>query len=240
MIRDNSIFRPSQECTQTTSPHSVDKDSSSHNLIADTSVQKTTQPETESVNELSNIVYQLGTQISYLTQEGTSTRQEVDSLEAQLKRRNIEITGIPYRPNEKVNVIFSEICKLLDIDLVPTEHVHRVHRIKPFDNSNYRKSIIVELKDQHIRDTILSKAKLSNNLLLTNLGFQNSHLRVFVNEHLTHLKKNILFNLRRFKEDIRYDKLWVKGGQIYLKFPDRILNVANKEILSALLKSRES
>lgn len=197
-----------------------------------------TIPIVDTIDSLKNVVFELGSQISYITQDCSKLYQNLDSIEAHSKKRNIEITGIPFRTNEKVDDIFVKICNLLGIELKLEYHVARLFRIKPRDNNNSRKSIIVEFKDQSTRDKFLSKAKLSKELLLANLGFQGSLLRFFVNEHLTHLKKHILYNLKQFKQDIKYKRLWVSGGQIYVRFPDRVLNVSSKAILSGLLNRR--
>lgn len=197
-----------------------------------------TAPLLKSSVELDQIVYDFGTQISHLSTNCQDLQQQLDSIEAHSKRRNIEITGVPYRSNEKIEDLFISICNLVGLD-PKLELVERIYRIKPRDNSNSRKSIVVEFRDQSFRDTFLSKAKLCNKLTLLNLGFQDSSLRFFVNEHLTRLKKHILYQLRHLKGEIEYDRLWVRNGQIYVRFTDQVVNVFSKEVLKSLLRRRD-
>lgn len=201
-------------------------------------VLDTTAPILKSFVELDQIVLDFGTQISHLSIDCQDLQQQLDSIEAHSKRRNIEITGVPYRSNEKIENLFISVCNLVGLN-PNLELVERIYRIKPRDNSNFRKSIVVEFRDQSTRDTFLSKAKLCNQLTLFNLGFQDSSLRFFVNEHLTRLKKYILHQLKHFKEDIEYDRLWVRNGQIYVRFTDQVVNVSSKEVLRSLLRRRD-
>lgn len=184
---------------------------------------------------LTDIIYDIGTQVSYLATDCQELRQQLDVVEAHSKKRNIEITGVPFRSNEKIIDIYLRICTLLEIDQ-DTSCINRIYRIKPSINNN-KKSIIVEFKEQSMRDIFLSKAKVYKNLLLANLGFSETNLRFFVNEHLTRLKKNILYRLKLHKEDIKFDRLWVNRGQIYVRFSDKVVNVASRETLNSLLRS---
>lgn len=249
VLCNNCTAETPQECTQNTFSLSFDDTKTSDLSPNQDSIQKTvtevlppilkdiTAPIVESISVLNTVVFELGTQISCITSDCHDLRHKLDSIEAHSKKRNIEITGVPYRSNEKVEEIFVKICSLLDITL-GLDHVDRIYRIKPRDNSNTRKSIIVEFKDRSTRDIFIAKAKLSKNLLLINLGFQDSSLRFFVNEHLTQLKKFILYHLKRFKRDIQYERLWVSGGQVYVRLPDRVLNVSSKAVLNGLLNNR--
>lgn len=201
-------------------------------IIDDVPPVNTTTPK---LDALTDVIFDFGTQVSYLTTDCQQLRQQLDLVEAHSKNRNIEITGVPFRSNERIIDIYSKICSLLEINQDPS-CIDRIHRIKPSTNNN-KKSIIIEFKEQSTRDIFLSKAKLSKNLLLANLGFEDTHLRFFVNEHLTRLKKNILYRLKLHKEEIKFDRLWVKRGQIYVRFSDRVINVASNEILNGLLRS---
>lgn len=192
-----------------------------------------TEPPT--LNILTDIIRDIGLQVSYLTTDRRELRQQLDNIEAHSKKCNIEITGIPYRSNEKVEDIFHKVTHLLDINQ-EIASVNRIYRIKPSDNNNTRKSIIVEFCKQSSRDTFLTKAKTSKNLLLSNLGFQDTTYRFFINEHLTRLKKEILYQLKKHKEAVKYDRLWIRDGQIYVRFPTKVVNVASREILNGLLR----
>lgn len=250
-LKNNNVLceNRTRKCTQNTShltledTHTSDLHSNQDSLLKAATedlpsiLKEITAPIVESVSALSDIVFELGSQTSYTASDCQDLRHQLDLIEAHSKKRNIEITGVPYRPNEKVEEIFVKICNLLDISL-GLEHVDRIYRIKPTNNSNTRKSIVVEFKDRSTRDTIISKAKLCRNLLLVNLGFQDTSLRFFVNEHLTQLKKYILYHLKCHKQDIQYERLWVSGGQIYVRFPDRVLNVSSKAVLNGLLNNK--
>lgn len=217
------------------------KQDSCINTITDNTlpvIEDTITPLAKPDERLNNIVYDFGTQISYLTFDCQNLRRQLDSIEAHSKKRNIEITGIPYRSSEKIEDIFVRICDLLGI-AAGLNNVDRIYRIKPRDNNNSRKSIIVEFKEQSTRDIFISTAKLCKKLLLANLGFEASTLRFFVNEHPTGLKKHILYQLKHSKQNIQYDRLWVSKGQIYVRFPDRVVNVSSREILNGLINNHK-
>lgn len=186
--------------------------------------------------ELSDVVLSLGNQVSSLTLKNTDLESRLDTLESYSKRLELEITGIPYCKQENLSDIFSRICLLLGVSAGLGDTTH-VTRVKPFGNSNVRKPIVVGFLNRRTRDHFLRSAKTCPNLTLVNLGFDVANYRFFVNEHLTTLKKNILYRVRRLKDLLCYRRFFVRANRIFLVLQDdRVLDVRNHFVLDSLVR----
>lgn len=190
-----------------------------------------------SITELSDVVFSLGNQLSSLSVKNSNLEARLDSVESHSKRLEVEITGIPYCKQENLSDIFLRICSLLNVSVCLND-ITNITRIKPYSNSNVRKPIVIGFLNKAIRDLFLRSAKTCENLTLANLGFDIVNYRFFINEHLTSLKKNILYKVRKLRNVLKYRKLFVRNNKVFLIFHDnQVLNVENNIVLESLIRN---
>lgn len=244
-LRSNKIIRDkvstnTQEHTQR--PVSVSKSGNTdRESICDitASVENTSALST-SIKELSNVVFSLGSQISSLSLRNLNLETKLDAIEFYSKRLEIEITGVPYSKQEDLPDIYQNICSLLRLPVGLNDITH-ITRVKPYDNSNTRKPIIIGFRNKSIRDQFLHSAKTCPNLTLINLGFDIPNYRFFINEHLTSLKKNILYKVKRLRNILKFRKLFVRDNKVFLILQNnQVLNVENNTVLESLIRSVNS
>lgn len=201
-------------------------------------VSQTVSKLCDTVKDLSAIIFSLGNQISSLSVENSYIGSRLDSLETHSRRLNVEITGIPFRKGEDLRDIFDRINSLIGIPC-SLDNLTSLFRIKPFDNHQHRKSIIVAFKDRFVRDSFLRNSKACREFTLQNLGIESTipDYKFFVNEHLSTFKKELLFQVKQNKHLLQYQRFWVSRGNIYLKLVDgQTLNVSNRTVLNNLLR----
>lgn len=193
----------------------------------------------EKLNELSSeavpaIASQILKTLENLQSFKRNCNTRFDELEREQKRCNIEINGIPYKHTENLRTILESVCQLLEVPDA-TLKIIEIKRVRSWSNS-INKPIIVKFSNYHTKELILSRAKSSKSLLLSSLGFE-SNLRFFVNEHLTLEKKKILFELKRNKNQIKFNRLWVKQGNIFIRINGQSLRVHNLDSMFNLLQN---
>lgn len=239
-LRSNKIIREiintnTQEHTQT-SVSTSNFGFSERKLVSEIT-SKCLAETKSSIEELSDVVFSLGNQISSLSLRNSDLETKLDCIESHSKRLEVEITGIPYSRQENLSDIFLKICSLLNVS-ISLRDITNITRIKPYSNSNVRKPIVIGFLCKSIRDHFLCSAKTSKNLTLLNLGFDIANYRFFVNEHLTSLKKNILYKVKRLKAVLKYRKLFVRNNKVFLILGgNQVLNVENNIVLESLIRS---
>jgi len=165
------------------------------------------------------------------TQKITDIENRIEKLEEHQKRCNIEINGIPYRPNEDLNSLVNTTLSLLNCEQ-DSLHITEIKRIRSYSDSP-SKPIIISFSNYHKKELVLSRAKRSDLLLLSNLGFSSTR-RFYLNEHLTANKKKLLYLVKQNKNQIGYSRLWVKKGNILIKIKGATINVTDLDTFGSL------
>ncbi|KAH6923660.1 hypothetical protein HPB50_004400 [Hyalomma asiaticum] len=137
-------------------------------------------------------------------------RSEVNDLEQYSRKCNFEVHGLPYKPNEDLRSIMTELAQNLGIsDFQPTA-ITAIHRLPSKTDSI--PPILVQTSDVASKDKWLGAKKG-----LSSLAQTGSFPRLYFNENLTRHNKD-LFRLTRLKgKEKGFKFVWTKNGKIFAK-----------------------
>lgn len=136
-------------------------------------------------------------------------------LEQHTRSRNIEIKGIPFRSDEKLIDILTNLGKKLDVNLSCGDYdaYHRVPHIRQEDTSP--QNIIVQFRNKQLRDDVLLKSKQLR-LKCSDIGFPLT-TPIYINEHLCPQIKRLLGATVAKKKEHGWKFVWCKNGKIYVR-----------------------
>lgn len=132
-------------------------------------------------------------------------RQELNQLEQYGRRLNLEIHGIPVRPNEDVLALVNEVGASLQLDEITEREIEGIHRLPV--RSGKVPPIIVRFTSKSTKDRWKAKAK--------KLREGESPVRFF--ENLTPYNKRLLWLTRTKAGEMNYQFTWETNGKILVK-----------------------
>lgn len=137
-------------------------------------------------------------------------KSQLNDLDQYGRRNTIEIHGIPLENKEDLELKLEEIAVVLGIPS-PIGSVEAVHRLptKP----DKIPPVIVKFANRKTRDTWMAKKKE-----MSNLQFQNR--RIFFNENLTAINRQLYYQLRMKAKEAGYLHVWSKYGALYARKRD--------------------
>lgn len=188
---------------------SVEKQSDTYDQLLQTSQQQTAATE-KLVKELT----ECREENKKFKEENVKLQQQVNDLEQYSRNYNIEIQGVPVHPGENVYNIVVETSRFLGAD-VRSGDIEFCHRLRKSDrHPNKPPAIIAKFYSRQIKQEILGGKKEKRVITAKDIGFTNSSNKVFVNEHLTAINKN-LFWLARGVTDYKFK--WTRSGKVYMR-----------------------
>lgn len=169
-----------------------------------------------------------------LTNKISSMNEELENVEAYLRRNNLEIFGIPEKKEEDLYEVVCKMTTALNVQL-KREDIDIVHRL-PTRNQEINKPIVLKLVNRWKRQEILNEKK-KKRLNLGDIGFNDKGM-LFINEHLTPQAK-ALYKRARDMRNKGFMYAWVKEGKIFLRKNEheRVVHVKNNEIMKELEQS---
>lgn len=155
-----------------------------------------------------------------LKNEVKELKMRMDKNENVLRERNIEIHGIPYVKDERLNDTIMDIGKNFGIN-IKTEDIDYIYRKK---NNNRERNdkpgpVIASFTRRENKERFLLSRK-HRSLYARELGFENSKNQIFINEDLTKQNKDLLWKTRKAKKEKNFKYAWYKLGNIYLRKND--------------------
>lgn len=173
-----------------------------------------------------------------LSDEVTTLRARLESIDQYNRNRNIELVGVPEVEGERVPEIVNKLSNLLNIPLDYASDVQAAHRV-PTKSKTGVKPIIIQFTNRQTRDAVLLKAKskkLSGHLKSTSFVPNAPSVNVYVNEHLTLYFKGLLFEAKKLK-DVGYKYVWLKEGRVFARMSDssRVIQILSMEDVAKLL-----
>lgn len=169
------------------------------------------QDNTEQVSCLHQEISSLTTQRGLLDKDLKSLKCELNQLQQHTRKCNIEVNGLQELPNENPEKIAKSLAKLLNQNCDEIVELHRVPT-----RTKLVRPIIIKLANSFSKANWVTQAKklnISNHQVLGN----NSDAKVYVNEHLSHYNKQLLFQAKKLKENQGYSFVWVKNGSIFVR-----------------------
>ncbi|XP_013163133.1 PREDICTED: uncharacterized protein LOC106114452 [Papilio xuthus] len=127
---------------------------------------------------------------------------------------NVEIKGIPVKSNENLFSIMESISREIKYNC-PKSAINYISRV-PKQNSK-EKLIIVSFLNRYIKEDFIAAARAFKDLSTSNLGFQCSPQRIYINDHLTVESKQLLSKVKAIAKERNYTFVWVKYGKIHIR-----------------------
>lgn len=152
-----------------------------------------------------------------LRAEMKKLKEEIEDVKEYQRRNNLEIHGVPVKPNEDLYEIVIGIGALLDTGIQHRD-IDVVHRL-PTRKEGEDKPILVRFTNRWMKEKILNAKRKARNLTLFNIGMapQNKDKNIFINEHLTLNAQALFKRARHLKTKGHFKYAWSRGGKIFLK-----------------------
>lgn len=167
----------------------------------------------------------------------------INLLEQNARCKNVEIQCIPEKKSENLIGIVKEISSVVGLD-IKDENIVRVTRTAKLNPDIKRpRSIVVELNNTRIRDTLLAaiikfnkRKSPSDKLNSSHLGYSGPTTPIYVMEHLSPQNKSLHAAARQAAKDKKYKYVWVRGGKIFMRKNDDAgyIYIRDSNVLSSL------
>lgn len=153
--------------------------------------------------------------ISTLNQEVTSLRSSLNELEQYSRNCNVEISGIPESTSEDLSSVIQRVANVIGFD-GPLD-LAKIHRVPSRVNKRV-KSIICQFNKRSDRDRFHDLARMKRDLDIKHLDDSYTSGKFFVNDHLTHFSKSLLFKAKEYrKEHADFEFVWCRGGKVFMR-----------------------
>lgn len=160
----------------------------------------------------------------------------MEDLDQYSRNKNIQIDGVPEEKGENLRELVMDIGKKVDVDLDAKE-IDVIHRIPSKNEKNTRSSpIVVQFTTRQLREKILAGVRKSK-ITTKDLKKTGEERIVYVNEHLTRAKKQIMFEGRKLKFEKGYKFLWSRNGKIMIRKDEqsKVIELQNLEDLRKII-----
>lgn len=128
------------------------------------------------------------------------------------RKNNIELHGIPWDANEDVYSLVCSVADAVNVSL-DIDHIDIAHRLKT-RSSTKPPPIIVKFVTRWKKDEIM-KARINKKIMAKDIGFQDSPLRIFINENLTPAKRILAMHARKHFIE-KGCTVWTNNGNIFV------------------------
>ncbi|CAN8028117.1 unnamed protein product [Ixodes persulcatus] len=198
---------------------SIDEQSDKHDavIVKLTSQEKTLKELKLKTNELERTMYKRDLEIQEL-------KTAVDAAEQYSRRKNIEIHGVPKKDNENLMETIQQLSAKLQLPAPKQANDHVEHIL--IDNQSEGKipPIIVRFKERAVRDLWISKRRAL------------AKERVFINENLTKLLRQLLWKTKSCAKEKGYKFVWIANGKILVREKEKAaaIHVEKEQDLSKL------
>lgn len=167
----------------------------------------------KTIKNKDEIIEELQTKTSVLEREYNRSQQQNRFL-------NIEIVGIPEKPDEDLTQLLLKISTSINANIA-SEDIEFITRVQPLQSQAGKpKRIIAKLKNRRAKDCIIAnfrKINKSKGITSNDLGFEGNSTKVFINEHLTIANKILLNNCRKRAKELDIKFVWVKNCSVYMR-----------------------
>lgn len=191
---------------------------------------------------LSNEVRELNLAVDTLKKQNKEKDRVIEALTAQVngldqysRNKNFELENVEEFEDEEVEGIILNLAQKLGIELVESD-IEAAHRL-PTRNKDRPSRIIVQLASRKKRDKFIDKRRTvftSNSL--TGGTDKAGRVRVFINENLTPLNRELLWQTKKTAKESGFKFVWFTRGKILVRRDDNTKQVINIATFSDLEK----
>lgn len=187
-----------------------------HEILEKVNVQEKELKELKSkTNELERTMYKKDLEIQEL-------KTAVDAAEQYSRRKNLEIHGVPKKDNENLMETIQQLSAKLQLPAPSYDSIEAVHRLSPKEGKI--PPIIVRFKERAVRDLWISKRRAL------------AKERIFINENLTKLLRQLLWKTKSCAKEKGYKFVWITNGKILVREKEKAaaIHVEKEQDLSKL------
>ncbi|XP_063635164.1 uncharacterized protein LOC134805896 [Cydia splendana] len=162
---------------------------------------------------------------------------DLDRQQQYARIQNLEITGMPESKNENLPNLIISIAKHAGVEIIQSdiEHVTRVRAMTPREGRP--RAIVVKLRNRTHKNNILAGLRRTRGISTSDIDLQGESRRLYVNEHLTPSRKQVLKECKTAAKNRGYEYVWVRECNIYARKSDGapVLAVESLKDLKKLL-----
>lgn len=137
----------------------------------------------------------------------------IDDIEQYSRNKNIQVDGIPVQKDENLREMIQELSKKIDVN-IKKEDIDAIHRV-PTRSTKNPEPIIVQFLTRQMKEDIIAKSRGSN--LNTNDLGMNCSKTIYINDHLSKTKKQLMYEARQLKKSKEYKFIWSRNGKIFVR-----------------------
>lgn len=138
----------------------------------------------------------------------------MDEMEQYSRNKNIQVDGIPVQKDENLKEMLMEIGKKIDVNM-KKEDIDAIHRV-PTRSTKNPEPIIVQFLTRQMKEELITKSRGSN-LCTEDIGINCSKSSIYINDHLSKMKKQLMFEARQLKKSKNYKFIWSRNGKIFVR-----------------------
>ncbi|CAK1596537.1 unnamed protein product [Parnassius mnemosyne] len=146
--------------------------------------------------------------------EISNLKSVIETKEQWSRLSNVEVKGIPLKPNENLFEIAESMGKAVGYEFHKSQ-INYISRVPMFNTKE--KAIIINFINHYVKEEFIAAARACKTLEAKDVGFGGNRQRVFVNDHLTPEHKKLLTKTRTLAKDRGYSYIWVKYGKIHIR-----------------------
>ncbi|XP_054931299.1 uncharacterized protein [Dermacentor andersoni] len=137
------------------------------------------------------------------------TTMQLNELDQYGRRCNFEIHGLPLKPGEDLKSFMCDLAGQLRLSNFQEDEICRIHRLPTGNKSSSSPPILVQVQNASVKEKWFRARKC-----LSDLARPEKFPRLFFNENLTRLNRE-LFRLARSKgKENGYKFVWTKNGKV--------------------------
>lgn len=142
---------------------------------------------------------------------------KVNDLEQHSKSYNIEIQGVPCHPGENVRNTVVKISNLFGVNISPAD-IENCHRLGKSNRvPNKPPAIIAKFYSRPLKEEVIDAKKKTKFLQARDLGYKDSNSKIYVNNHLTQINKNLYWLARTAAKDLGFKFVWERNAKILMR-----------------------
>lgn len=160
-------------------------------------------------------------------------KKELAAKDQWSRLNNVEVKGVPIKSGENLFSVAEALTRAVGYSFSKTQ-INYISRVPVHNGKD--KSIVINFINRYIKEDFIAAARLKKNLVAADIGFSGLTQRVFVNDHLTPVYKNLLTKTKSIAKEKAYSYVWVKYCKIHVRKNDtsRVLIISSESDLNRL------
>lgn len=167
-------------------------------------------------------------EVAELQETVVQLKSELNDRDQEALLADLDVGNIPETNGENVIHTVTVLASKLGVEIVPSDVVFAERVGAPERSSDgghcgetrRARRIVVRLARRHLRDELLAAARVRRTLTSADLGGGGAPRRVYVNERLTRVNRQLFHRVREECRKLHWRYSWTKRGRIYARQSD--------------------